>query len=125
MVIDFLSCFPLEFTLESQKNYSNLLRFGRVTKLYKLAKIFKLIRILKLVRDKNKIMRYMTSVFRVDIAIERLIWFLITFLLLVHLLACLWIFIGRFEIYASDQNWIYRGQMLDFEDARLYLAGIY
>ena len=125
MIIDFLSCIPLQFALETQKNYSFLLRFSRVSKLYKLIKIFRLIRIVKLVKGKNRIMKYMTSLFRMHIAIERVLWFLITFLLLVHLLACLWIFIARIDSINSDQNWIFNNKFQDYDDVELYLTSVY
>jgi CRP-like cAMP-binding protein len=125
LLVDIVSCIPLQFILESQKNYSNLLKIGRASKLYKLVKIVRLVRMIKLVKNKTRIMRYMTSVFRVHIAIERLLWFLITFLMLVHLLACLWIFIGRLDIDTDSQNWIVMSNCLDFDNQRLYITSVY
>lgn len=124
MIVDILSCLPLQYTL-TEKNYSGLLRISRVSKLYKLAKLVRFLRMIKLVNKNNKIMKYVSSIFKVHIALERLIWFLITFLLLVHILACLWVFIGKFNILESDKNWIFKTKMQDFDDWSIYLAAVY
>ncbi|OMJ85063.1 hypothetical protein SteCoe_13718 [Stentor coeruleus] len=124
MFVDILSCFPLQFIMD-QKNYSTLLRISRVSKLYKLAKMIRFLRMLRLARNKNRIMKYMNTIFRVHMAIERLVWFLITFLLLVHILACLWVFIGRFDMANSDQNWIFMNKMVDYDEFRIYLTAVY
>lgn len=124
MFIDIISCLPLQYTL-TDKNYSGLLRISRVSKLYKLAKLVRFVRMIKLVNKNNKIMKYVSSLFKVHIALERLIWFLITFLLLVHILACLWVFIGKFNILDSDKNWIYQKKMQDLDDWSIYLAAVY
>lgn len=124
MIIDVLSCMQMQYMF-ADKNYSSLVRITKVSKLYRLAKLVRFLRMIKLVNRNNKILRYMSTIFRVHIALERLIWFLITFLLLVHILACFWVFIGKFDQDISDKNWIYMTKMQDFGDWQIYLAAVY
>lgn len=52
-------------------------------------------------------MRHMNNLFKVSIGIERLLWFTITFLVTVHLIACLWILLAKMEDESSYENWIF------------------
>jgi CRP-like cAMP-binding protein len=124
MIVDLVSCVQVQYMF-AEKNYSSLLRITKVSKLYRLAKLVRFLRMIKLVNRNNKILRYMSTIFRVHIALERLIWFLITFLLLVHILACFWVFIGKFDQQESDRNWIYMTKMQDYGDWQIYLAAVY
>lgn len=54
----------------------------------------KLARMLKIVKHRRKIMRNMNNMMKVSFGVERLMWFAITFVVMIHLIACLWIMVG-------------------------------
>jgi len=125
LLLDLFACFPFQLLMPSSKDYSSLIRIGRLPRLYRLIKMGKLIRMLKVIKTRNRVMRYMNNLMRVNIGIERLIWFLVTFLIMIHLLACMWIFMGRFNMMNTDENWIMKGNFQDFAEFDLYACAVY
>lgn len=79
---------------------------------------------LKIVRVKNKLARHLHDVLKIGAGTERLLFLIIMFLVLVHVLACAWIFIGRYDS-DSKTNWIYIFGMTDYEFSQLYVASFY
>lgn len=63
-------------------------RFGR---LYKLIKLTKLFRIFKIMKEKSKILKYLAILHE---GLERLFFFMLIFVILNHIVACLWIICG-------------------------------
>lgn len=49
----------------------------------------------------------MNNMMKVSFGVERLLWFTITFVIMMHLIACLWIMVAQFNEYDYD-NWILR-----------------
>lgn len=49
---------------------------------------------------------------------------IIIFLLLQHITACIWIFIGKYD-YTTKDTWIYKTHSLDDEPFILYMSSIY
>jgi len=45
-------------------------------------------------------------VLKINIGIERLFWFLISFVVFIHFCACGWGFLGRFMLLEDSSNWI-------------------
>ena len=77
---------------------------------------------LKVVKQKNKLLAYINEFLKIGFGFERLLFFLIVFLILCHLASCLWIIIAsiynpdgtyigtwmeNFEIYSESANDIY------------------
>lgn len=55
---------------------------------------------------------------------ERLAFLLLIFLILVHVIACFWVFIGKFDD-TSKNNWIYAKGIVDMDDYNLYVTSFY
>ncbi|CAG9327285.1 unnamed protein product [Blepharisma stoltei] len=125
MLIDLCSCIPIDMITETDKNYSGLVRLSRLPRLYKLVKLTKMIRLAKVGKMKNKVARYMSNLLKIDAALERLFWLIITFLILIHILACLWGFIGQIMLLETDKNWIMQGNFQDLEMFDLYICAVY
>jgi hypothetical protein len=70
-------------------------RVARVSKLYKLVKITRLIKIAKMGKYKKKIGNRVTSIIKFGAAFERLLFFLLTLLLVCHLIGCMWIYVAK------------------------------
>jgi hypothetical protein len=68
---------------------------------------------LKVIKYRGKLLRWLNNVLKIKIGIERILTFFITFLVTVHLFACVWVLIGRMESTHVD-NWIFSGGYQDF-----------
>ena len=124
-IIDISSCIPLQLIFQTDKNYSKVLRIGRLPRLYRLIKMAKLIRMIKMIKSRSQVLKYIGEILKVNAGVERFIWFLITFMLLIHVLSCLWIFIGVFYMDDNFNNWITQTGNADLSNGELYVTGLY
>ena len=100
-----------------------MVRVARVGKLYKLVKLTKLIRVLKMVKEKSKLLKYIGNFLQLSLGFERLSFFILAFLMMTHILTCLWVMIASFY---DDEKFI--GTWLEkFEgtDKNRYLISFY
>lgn len=125
MLIDLSSCIPIQLIFQTDKNYSKFIRIGRLPRLYRLIKMAKLIRIMKVFKTRSEMLKYISDICRVDSGVERLIWFLMTFMLMIHILACLWIFTGMYYLLDTTSNWITQSRLEDDGPFELYVTGLY
>ena len=87
MAIDIFTSLP--YTLILSSSYSSLSRLGRFPKIYRLIKIAKLIRIMKFLKNKNQIMKCLECFSKISIGVERLLYFFLIFVGLVHVVSCI------------------------------------
>jgi hyperpolarization activated cyclic nucleotide-gated potassium channel 1 len=123
-LLDTVACIPFSILTES-KDYGNLLRFAKFTRVTRAIKLLKLVRMIQLLQSRKRAMRYMNSIFKITIELERIITFLFGFILLIHILACSWAFIGIYKYLSNDNNWITQSGFIDYKDHEIYIAGIY
>ncbi len=95
-LVDFLSILPFDLILDYGE-FSRVARFTRIGKIQKLIKIMKLFRLVKTVKVKNKMTRHLQELIKISVGVERVVLMLITFMILQHITACLWIFIGKYD----------------------------
>ena len=88
--VDVLAIIPFDYIL-SEADFNQLARVARVGRLYKLVKLTKLFRILKIMKEKNKLLKYINEFLKISFGFERLFFFVLVFLILCHICACLWI----------------------------------
>ncbi len=151
--IDFVTIFPFSKLLSSDQagdNYENGLkldmnnsnvnknkfstfkinhvtRITRIPKLYKLIYMSKFLRVIKNIKSnepKSRITNIILDKLRLNTTIERLIIFFIAFLILLHLSACIWYLIAKFEDFNPD-TWVARLGFLDSSNYDLYLISVY
>jgi CRP-like cAMP-binding protein len=122
LFIDLVSCAPVQIIFQTGSSYSKV---GKLPKLSRLIKMTKLIRMVKIIKARSQILKYISKIYKVEAGVERLIWFLMTFLLMIHILACLWIFIGVYFLYDSYNNWIMQSNLQDLGSSDLYITGLY
>lgn len=106
-IFDLISIIPFNFIIEDGKSFNTVARFSRFNKLYKLVWLVKMFRLFKAIRDRTKISKYLIKFFWISVALERLFFFAMIFLLLIHNCTCLWYLIG--EMDSSPDSWIYKG----------------
>ena len=76
----FLSAFSLN-------KVARFARIGKVTKLIRMARVVRLVKIEKL---KTSLVKNMKDVVMISMGTERLIFILLMFLMLVHVISCVW-----------------------------------
>ena len=123
LLFDFFACLPIQFIQTS--NYNSLVRLSRLPRLYRLIRMFRLMRMLKVIKHRANVMRYMTSFFRISLGMERLFWFSVTLVFLLHLVACTWIFVGNMNSDIDPKNWIAVHGFIDKSNVELYLISVY
>ncbi len=122
--MDLLSIIPFDLILMTTGSFNRLARFARIGKLYKLIKMARMAKVLKIAKIKNKFMKNMIEMLKISAGFERLMIMAIMFLLLQHVVCCIWIFIARFNPGSTD-NWIYVKDYYDMHDLELYVTSFY
>jgi hypothetical protein len=122
-VIDFVSVIPFDLML-SYGDLNNIARVSRIGKIYRLIKISKLARLLKSVKVRSKMSKFMTESLKISFGLERMMLMLITFVILQHIAACIWVFIGKFDERGTD-NWIFMKNYIDTPVLELYITSVY
>lgn len=108
---------------------NNILTFSQIFQSYnenKVINIYRLIRILKFlkVNSKNSFINYIGREFNLEYtqgAINRLLFFFLNFLLISHILTCIFIFLGSLKI----PNWIISQNLQNSSFANIYLSSLY
>ena len=104
--IDLISILPISLITRTG-DYNSLARIARFPKLYRLVKIMRLVRILKIVKQKSKFVKYLNEVLKITAGLERLLFFILLFIVICHIVTCLWIFTARLEDFNPD-TWVVR-----------------
>ncbi len=105
--VDLISVIPLSYIKGSTGNFAGinqLSRISKVSKIYRLLKLTKIFRMVKIIKkgNVNRITKYFLEKLKVNANIERLIYFILAFLLLNHLAACDWYFTAKLEDLSPD-----------------------
>ena len=87
--IDLVSVIPFDLILMVQ-GANKLARFTRIGKFYKILRMIKMVRLLKVARVRNNIVKNLSEALKIGVGFERLLLLFIIFLVLVHVLGCLW-----------------------------------
>ena len=105
--IDVLAIIPFEIIITNvAKGMNNLARIAKMGRLYKLVKLTRLLRILKVMKEKSKLMKYLNQFLKVGLSFERLFFFMLMFLMLCHIGACLWVMIAAFHSEDYIGTWL-------------------
>lgn len=103
-------------------NYSNTIRIASFSR-YKLLKISKLFRIIKSYK-KYDIVSRIADLLNINKRIEKLITFLISVFVVIHLMGCFWYLVAKYEGLGPD-TWVVRYGIQDESKATLYISSIY
>ena len=125
-IIDFISILPLNYITKNNIKYNKLTRISRLPKLYRLLKLTKLLRMTRMSSkgNVNKITKFFFEKLKINANIERLIFFILTFLLLNHLCACFWFFMAKIQDLNPD-SWVVRLGYADSSNFELYIISFY
>jgi len=104
--VDLLAIIPFDIIISSTKsgNVNDVVRIARIGRMYKLIKLTRLLRILKIVKQRNKLLKHMQDNMKISIGYERLSFFMFFFVVLCHIVTCLWVFIAT--LADDEPNWL-------------------
>lgn len=100
----------------SQENINDLVRLAKIGRLYKLIKLTKLLRVLKIVKERSKLLKYVREVVKLGFGFERLVFMTIIFLLITHIISCLWVFFASFSDY--EGTWMESGEFIEMSSTK-------
>jgi len=126
-IIDFISIFPFYlFINSSSANITKLTRLSKLPKLYKLVKLTKLLRITKMSKkgSVSSLAKIFLEKFKINANVEKLIFFLMAFILLSHLSTCIWYFVAKIENLSPD-SWVVRLGYIDSSNFQIYILSFY
>jgi hypothetical protein len=95
-LVDLISVIPFDLVYDSG-NVNKIARFTRIGKVYKLVRLTKLARLIKIVKIQNEFIKHVTDLLKIGAGFERVVTLLLTFFILQHVTACLWIFFGKLD----------------------------
>ena len=123
--IDFVAIVPFELILGGGGggNVNNMVRIARIGKMYKLVKLTKLIRVAKMARDKSKLFKFLQKFLKIRLGLQRLVSFVLSFFILIHIVACLWIMTANMGD-STDGTWM-EGDISAMSPGLIYLTSIY
>ena len=80
-------------------------RLAKLGRLYKVLRLIKLVRLLKLGKSQNNFFSKVKNMLNISIAFERLTMFISIFVMICHIVSCLWIIVAGFE-EGDDNSWL-------------------
>ena len=72
----------------------------------------------------NKVTKFFMEKLKINANVERLFFFVLTFLLMNHLCACFWYFMAKIEDFSPD-SWVVRLGYIDSSNVELYIISFY
>ena len=72
-------------------SYSNIVSVSKFIRILKIVRLIRLIKLVKVAKDRKKMSAILASSLQLNYAIERLVIAIFGFLLLCHVIACIWI----------------------------------
>ena len=125
-IVDIISVLPISYIFNRDGKFSGLTKISKLPKLYRLVKLTKLLRITKMSSkgNLNKVTKFFMEKLKINANVERLFFFVLTFLLMNHLCACFWYFMAKIEDFSPD-SWVVRLGYIDSSNLELYIISFY
>ena len=129
-IIDVLSILPVDVFLfanqnadETARNSNVLFRFAKIGKVYKLIRMLRLAKILKILKSKRTVVNHFASELKISSGVERMIFFVMFFMLLFHIFACMFIFLR--EIESESGGWLEDSTFYSYSNTDQYITACY
>jgi len=101
IIVDLLATMPISLILDTSGGFglgSSLAKTSKVLKMTRMLRIFKVI------KERAKLAKYLREIVSISVTSERMFFFMLIFLTLVHICSCLWVFTAKYD--ESIENWI-------------------
>ena len=131
-ILDLFACIPFalvdyfdqsEGKMMPSGKYNNLLRLVRVPRMYKLFRVIRILKAFRHYRD-NSFLERLQDCLQLNSRLYKLVKFLCSVLLCVHIAGCFWFFAARLYDFEPD-TWVSRCGYRDSDTWSKYLASIY
>jgi len=131
-ILDLFACIPFSlvdyFDQGNQSNmpqgkYNNLLRLVRIPRMYKLFRVVRILKAFRHYRD-NSFLERLQDCLQLNSRLYKLVKFLCSVLLCVHIAGCFWFFSARIYDF-EPETWVVRCGYTDADMWSKYLASIY
>ena len=106
--IDVISICPFDLIFSSEEidpDSTSMIRLVRIGRVSKLVKLTRLLKMLKLIKEKTKIVKFTNEALKIGSAKDRLSFFVLIFLLLSHVVSCLWVLSATF-FDSKEGTWL-------------------
>jgi CRP-like cAMP-binding protein len=130
LLIDIAACIPFNLiNKEDSSSGNNSSQFSRMLRLLRLPRLYRLLRLARIFsaikKDvHNRMLERLQECLSLKHGTLRFIFFLLSFILAVHLMACLWYFIPAMEEFGVD-TWVVRYGIVDNSVSDKYINCIY
>lgn len=116
LILDILGIFPFYLiekfmsdsnnasTLSFGDNYNDILKFLRLPRLYRIIRIARLVKFIKKAKD-LKLIQYLQDFFQLNAGSVKIMIFLFTITICVHIMGCLWFFVAKIRDLGPD-TWV-------------------
>lgn len=132
-LFDLTSCIPfslIEMYLddsgsdsESNVRYNSLIRLVRLPRLYKLLRVVRIVKVFRHYKE-SEVFEKIQDFLQLNSRIYKLIKFLLTVCLCVHIMGCFWFFSAKLQDFSPD-TWVVRYGYKDSSNQEQYMASIY
>ena len=95
MFLDIIAWIPVDLIFKWNKDYTNLIRLARLPRLVRLVKIGA--RGPRIMKHRKAYKNRIRLCLNLSAGFERILWFVLTFIIIVHLVACFWGLLGLSE----------------------------
>ena len=73
-------------------------------------------------KEKSKLLKYVREVVKLGYGFERLVFFVLSFMMISHIVSCMWIFVAKFANY--EGTWM-EGETVELDPLEQYLISFY
>ena len=101
-----------------------MIKISKLTRLYRLIRLARMIRLLKMFHIQNQYLKKISEALRLNAGTERLMMMGMILILLQHVVACVWVYVAKFND-GSKENWIYSKGLTDMAVVDLYITSFY
>lgn len=84
---------------------NSAVRILRIGRMYKLIKLTRLLKMLRIVKDRSRLLKYVNEMLKIGAGFERLFFLMFLFIMLSHIVSCLWVLTHQFE-GENTSTWI-------------------
>jgi CRP-like cAMP-binding protein len=126
LLLDLLCSIPFSLILlliEDPHSSSKLIHYIRLSRLYSILRFSRILKLIKLFRKVNLVQK-LEDFLSIRRSMTALLSSLLTILLAIHIMACLWYFSCKIDDFSPD-TWVVRNNLQDNDTFFLYLTSIY
>ena len=129
LLLDIVACLPFNLipsapSSTSSNQLSRLLRLIRLPRLYRLLRLTRMLKMLRDEHGSNACLDKVQSCFSIKQSVLKFIFFILSIVLVLHLMGCAWFLVAIVEGLTPD-TWVAMENLIDADPADQYVAAVY